>query len=107
MIGWAYLATLLVSIGSMALIDRRWRVFLWADPRRGAVLLVVGLVFFLAWDVVAISSQIYRRGASAAMTDIELLPELPLEELFFIVFLCYLTMVVHGLIGHVADRRGR
>jgi hypothetical protein len=40
------------------------------------------------------------------MTGIELAPELPLEELFFIVFLCYLTLVLHQLIDqHVlADR---
>ena len=38
------------------------------------------------------------------MTGIELLPELPVEEIFFIVFLSYLTCVLHGLFSSLIPR---
>lgn len=98
MISFAYLGALVVVIACMALLDARFRLALWYDPRRGAAVLGVGIVFFLVWDVIAIHHGFYVRGGSAGMTGIELAPELPLEEIFFITFLCYLTLVAHGLL---------
>ncbi|MGD6979349.1 MULTISPECIES: lycopene cyclase domain-containing protein [Citricoccus] len=108
-----YLASLLASLGCMVLLDRRFRLVLWRAPRAGAVVLAVGLVFFLAWDLAAIASQHYAAGTSEAMTGIMLAPELPLEEILFILFLSYLTLVLRGLLvlalgGRTrTDRTGR
>lgn len=107
MIAVAYLASLLAVIGCMALLDRRFALVFWADARRAAVVLGVGIVVFLLWDVAAIAAGFYHRGDSPAMTGILLAPELPLEELVFITFLCYLTLVLHGLVGRALDRRPR
>jgi lycopene cyclase domain-containing protein len=96
---WLYLLAIIGSTLCMGLVDHRWRLFLFARPGRAALVVAAGVVFFLAWDLVAIGLDIYRRGESPAMTGIELLPDLPLEEVFFVVFLCYLTMVLHGLLG--------
>lgn len=102
---WLYLSAILVSTGCMAVVDHRWRLFLFR--RRAGALLVVatGVLFFLTWDLVAIGLDIYRRGESPAMTGVELLPDLPLEELFFVVFLCYLTMVLHRLLAMMLQAR--
>jgi lycopene cyclase domain-containing protein len=97
-ISFAYLGALVLVIGCMALLDARFRLVLWRDPRRGAAVLAVGIVFFLVWDVIAIHHGFYVRGGSDGMTGVELAPELPLEEIFFITFLCYLTLVAHGLL---------
>ena len=107
MIALAYLAALLAVIGCMALLDHRFGLVLWADARRGALALVLGVVFFLLWDVAAIAAGFYHRGESEAMTGIMLAPELPLEELVFVTFLCYLTLVLHGLVlmGLASRRR--
>ena len=102
-----YLLSILGSGLCMGLVDRRWRLFLFDRPRRALLLLTVGLAYFLLWDVVAIGLGIYHRGESEAMTGIEVAPELPLEELFFIVFLCYITMVFHGLFRMLLRRSGR
>jgi lycopene cyclase domain-containing protein len=103
-----YLGALVVALGCMALLDHRFRLVLWADVRRAVTVLAVGVAFFLVWDVVAIGAGFYERGGSTAMTGIMLAPELPLEELFFITFLCYLTLVAHGLARRaLATRRGR
>jgi lycopene cyclase domain-containing protein len=97
-VSWLYLAALLVSLGCMVLLDRRFRLFLFADARRGALVLAVGVAFFLLWDLVAIGLGFYGRGQGESLSGIELLPHLPLEELVFITFLCYLTMVLYGLV---------
>lgn len=97
MTAWEYLLALAVSLASMVVMDRRWRLVLWHRRRRAAGVLLAGVAFFLLWDLTAIALGFFERGESAAMTGIELLPELPLEELFFITFLCYLTLVLHAL----------
>ncbi|MCK0118257.1 lycopene cyclase domain-containing protein [Isoptericola sp. S6320L] len=102
-----YLGLLLGALGCMALIDHRARLLLFsAHPVRGAAVLLTGTAVFLAWDVVAIGADYYERGGGA-MTGIELAPHLPLEELFFILFLCYVTLVLHGLTARWAAARAR
>jgi len=44
---------------------------------------------------VALDHGFYSRGGSVVMTGVDLAPGLPLEELFFVLFLCYLTLVLH------------
>lgn len=100
-----YLAALLGALACMVLLDRRLRLVLWADARRGAVVLAAGVAFFLLWDVAAIGAGFYERGGSSAMTGVMLAPDLPLEELFFILFLTYLTLVLHQLVGRSLLRR--
>ncbi|WP_127130279.1 lycopene cyclase domain-containing protein [Georgenia sp. SYP-B2076] len=104
MTGWEYLGVLLLALACLAAMDRRLRLFLWDRPRRAALVLAVGVVFFLVWDLSAIGLGIYGRGGSAAMTGIELAPHLPLEEVFFVTFLCYLTMVAHPLVRRFVVR---
>ena len=87
-----YLALLVFALGSMVVVDRRFRLFFWRDARRAAIVLVTGTVFFLLWDLAGIALHVFARGASPIATGIVLAPQLPLEELFFLVFLCYLTM---------------
>ncbi len=63
------------------------------------------VVFFLAWDFVDIALGVYSRGECPAMTGIEVAPELPIEELFFIVFRTYVTGVLHGLFSRLLQPR--
>lgn len=94
---WLYLACLLVSLSGMVLLDLRWRLLLFARPVRAVLTLTAGLVLFLLADLVAIAQGFYGRGQSPALSGIEIIPHLPVEEIVFIIFLCYLTMVLHGL----------
>ena len=91
-----YLAALLVALTGMVLLDRRFRLFFWAAPRRAAAVLVTGLVFFIAWDLAGVGLGIFFRGETQFMTGLQVAPEVPLEEVFFLTLLCYLTMNVHG-----------
>ena len=103
-----YLTTLLAMIGCMMLIDRRYRLFLWQDAHTATLVLALGLGFFLAWDVLGIRLGIFFRGESTIMTGVLLAPELPLEEPVFLLFLCYLTMVlVTGIQRLITRGKGR
>lgn len=102
-----YLVALAIALTGMIMLDRRFRLFFWRDARRAAIVLVVGVLFFLAWDIAGINLGIFFRGETAFMTGLQLAPELPLEELFFLVLLCYLTMNVYGAVSaRVGRQRG-
>ncbi len=87
-----YLVALLISITGMLVLDVRFKLFFAAAPLRAAIVLGVGVVFFLAWDVAGITLGIFFRGDPDVLTGVLLAPELPLEELFFLTLLCYTTM---------------
>jgi lycopene cyclase domain-containing protein len=92
LVGILYLVALLVSITGMVVLDLRFKLFFAAAPLRAAIVLIVGVAFFLVWDVAGIANDIFFRGNPDLLTGVLLAPELPLEELFFLTLLCYLTM---------------
>ncbi|KRC61708.1 C50 carotenoid epsilon cyclase [Agromyces sp. Root81] len=105
-----YLGILLAGIACMALLDARFRLVFGAPGRRvpAIVVLGAGLVFFLAWDLAGIALGIFHRAENAVSTDILLAPELPIEELVFLGFLCYLTLVLStGVLRLIASREVR
>lgn len=96
-----YLAALLVSLGGMLLVDWRYRLFVFHRPVRAVAVVAVGTVFFLLWDIAGIALGIFLHGPPGSaegwapyMTGIMLGPELPVEELVFLMFLCHITMVL-------------
>lgn len=105
--GFLYLSLLLASIGCMVLLDHRFKLFFFADARRAALVTAAGLAFFLLWDLGGIGLDIFHRGETPIMLGVVVAPHLPLEELFFLAFLCYLTMVLFGLVSLMLRRTGR
>jgi lycopene cyclase domain-containing protein len=91
-----YLIGLVVALVGMVVLDLRFRLFFGRAPLRAAVVLVLGLAFFLAWDVAGVGLHIFFRGGSRWLLGLQLAPEVPIEELFFLALLCYLTMNVYG-----------
>jgi lycopene cyclase domain-containing protein len=98
---WLYLAGLLFSL----MVDRRFRLFFWADARRAAIVLSVGVLFFLLWDFAGIGLGIFFRGPSELVTGLVVAPELPIEEIAFLTLLCYVTMNVFAGITKILMRR--
>jgi lycopene cyclase domain-containing protein len=93
-----YVAALIVALAGMVILDLRFRLFFRRGPLRAAVVLAIGLVFFLVWDLQGIRLGIFFRGETSFMTGWQWAPQLPLEEPFFLLLLCYLTMNVYGAI---------
>ncbi len=108
LIGFGYLATLAVSLGGLAVIDRRWRLAFWAHPRRAAACVGAGVLGFLLWDVAGLLLGIFARGGSPHMTGLLLAPELPVEEAVFLTLLSYNALLAwRGLDRWSAHRRSR
>jgi lycopene cyclase domain-containing protein len=104
--GLLYLAALLVALTGMAMLDRRFALFFWADARRAAIVLVSGIVFFVIWDLFGIGAGIFFRGETSFMTGLQVAHELPVEELFFLALLVYVTMDLYAFAGRVLQRVG-
>jgi lycopene cyclase domain-containing protein len=91
-----YLIGLLIALTGMVVLDVRFRLFFAVAPLRAAIVLVAGVAFFLVWDVAGIDAGVFFRGNTDLLTGVQFAPELPLEELFFLALLCYVTMNVYG-----------
>jgi len=91
-----YLVALLISLIGMVVLDRRFTLFFWRDARRATIVLIAGVLFFLVWDFFGVGLGIFFRGETDFMTGLLIAPEVPLEEVFFLALLCYLTMNIYG-----------
>lgn len=91
-----YLGALLVALAGMVVLDLRFRLFFAVASARAAIVLVLGIAFFLVWDLTGIGAGVFFRGNPGLLTGVLIAPELPLEEVFFLALLCYLTMNVYG-----------
>lgn len=110
----AYLLVLLVSLCGIVLLDARFRLVLWpstspAGHTRGRAIatVLIGTVFFLAWDAVGIATGVFVKGDSPYLLGIDLAPHLPIEEPVFLAFLCYLALVVHAAALRTLTTRAR
>lgn len=91
---WVYLTSLLVSSACLVLLDVRFSLVFRRRPVAAAVALVIGILFFIAWDAVGISLGVFRHVDSHWATGVLLAPEFPIEELLFLIFLTYLTLIL-------------
>ena len=104
-LSYAYLAVLLFSLTGLALIDYRYKLAFFENWMRATAAVFLPVVFFLLWDVAGIVLGIFFRGQSSHLTGILLAPELPIEEPFFLVLLCYTTLILFLSIRRGLDKR--
>ena len=102
----AYLGALVVAIAGLGVLDRRYRVAVFSDARRSLLTIGAGVAVFLAWDLAGVGLGIFFRGDSRYMTGVLLAPEVPLEELFFLILLTYQTLLLWLAFGRLRVRRG-
>lgn len=89
----AYLGALLLAALGTGAIDARWRLALFRDTGRALAAVGATALLLLLIDLAGIATGNFRLGASPWMTGIEVMPHLPIEELVFIVFLAYVSLV--------------
>ena len=106
MSGFLYLGALLVALAGMVILDRRFSLFFWRSASRAAIVLAAGLGFFLVWGLQGIRLGIFFRGETSFMTGWQWAPQLPLEEPFFLLLLCYLAMNMYGYVVGRLERAG-
>jgi lycopene cyclase domain-containing protein len=100
-----YLAAILTSTAGVLVCDARWKLALWDRPARTGILLAVGWVFLLAWDIAGITAGVFVRGTGPWFLGIDIAPHLPVEELVFLAFLTYLALVLFAVFARVLPHR--
>lgn len=100
-----YLLGLLVSIAGLVGLDARFRLFLFAAPVRALAVLAVGVAGFLLWDIIGISAGIFFEGNRSLLVGLDLAPQLPVEEVAFLVLLCETAMVAAAGAARVLAKR--
>lgn len=98
MIGFAYLSAILFSMFGMVMLDRKFKLALFHDPLRTVLTIATGVLIFIIWDIFGIALGIFFTGSSPFVTGLLLAPEFPVEELFFLTFLCYFTLVLYRIL---------
>lgn len=97
MIQFAYMAAILFSSFGMAVLDRKYRLAFFYDWKRTAIVLAIGLITFSLWDMIGIKLGIFFSGNSPYMSGWYVLPDFPVEEVLFLLFLCYFTLVIYRM----------
>ena len=101
----SYLVILILSLVGLYLLDRTHKLAFTADPKRALLSMVPAFVVFLIWDIAGIALGIFFRGNNTLLTDIQIFPEFPLEEIFFLMLLCYSTLIALTWISKVLNKR--
>lgn len=92
MIPW-YLLGLCIAISGLVVIDYRFKLAFFYNWRQTALTLAIAIGLFVVWDIAGIALGIFFHGGSTWTLPIRLLPEFPIEEVFFLFLLTYVTLV--------------
>lgn len=92
---WLYLCSLLVSIGCLALLDHRYTLAFFHDPKRTVRTLLPAIGLFVIWDMLGIYLGIFYHGGSMFALPFRIAPEFPIEEIVFLFLLCYVTLLLY------------
>ncbi len=90
-----YIAFLSISIVCLMLTDYRYRLAFWFDTRRTAMTLSISMLVFIVWDLIGIAFGVFSKGSSTYMLSWSIVPDFPLEELFFLFLLTYVTLLIY------------
>jgi lycopene cyclase domain-containing protein len=94
---WTYLAALIVVIGCLLLLDRRCKLAFFFETKRTALTLAIVVWLFIVWDIFGIRLGIFTHGDSRYTRPFTIVPEFPIEELFFLFVLSYSALLIYRL----------
>ncbi len=95
-----YLATLLISLAGLAMLDAKFKLAFAKNPKAAAVAIAIPYLIFIIWDAAGIAHGIFFKGQSSLLSGIMIAKDFPLEELFFLALLCYTTLIVSNWLGN-------
>ena len=101
----SYLLILILSLVGLYLLDRTHKLAFTVDHKRAFWSMVPAFVVFVIWDIAGIALGIFFRGNNTLLTGIQILPEFPLEEIFFLALLCYSTLIALTWISKVLNKK--
>jgi lycopene cyclase domain-containing protein len=89
-----YVLSILFSFGGLLLLDWRYRVALFWRWRTALKLVLASFAFLLVWDLALVGSGLYWTKPQYVSGWYVGTPNLPVEELGFLLFLSYLTLLL-------------
>jgi len=95
---WFYLGALIIAIACLVLVDLKYQLAFFYAARRTALTLAVSLWLFIVWDIFGIALGIFFHGGSDYTLPIRLIPEFPVEELFFLFLLAYVALLLYRFV---------
>jgi lycopene cyclase domain-containing protein len=95
----AYLSSLVIVLACLGLIDRRWQLVFYTNLAAAWRTLLLGMVFFSAWDLIGIWQHIFFSGHSRFMSGIYIIKNFPIEEILFLAILNYAPLIVWEVLG--------
>ncbi len=92
---YSYLLALIVAISGMTAIDRAYKLAFWYRAKRTVFTIATSMISFVVLDLILIHQGVFMAGDSQYFMSFRLLPEFPVEELFFLFLLSYTTLVIY------------
>jgi lycopene cyclase domain-containing protein len=93
-----YLAALLFSLCGMIILDKKYSLAFFHDKKRTLITIGIAVAVFIAWDIAGIMLGIFFAGDSPYMSGLFIAPDFPVEELVFLTFLSYFTLIVYRIL---------
>jgi lycopene cyclase domain-containing protein len=93
-----YLAALVASIICLGLADYRYKLLLPREPRMLVQYLLIGVCFFLCWDIAGIVLGVFSTNQDWVSGLHIIGPDLPIEEIFFLILFCYSALLSWRLV---------
>lgn len=101
----SYLAILLFSISCLMAADYRYKLALFYQRKRTIKTLATTWAAFLVWDLAGVALGIFFPGKSRFSPNVQFLPNVAFEELFFLALFVYLTLLLWRGMERYADLR--
>lgn len=97
MISFSYLFFILFSIFGICILDYKYKLAFFYNAKRSVITLLTSILMFVVWDIFGISLGIFFKGDSIYLSNIMLAKDFPIEEIFFLFFLSYFTLILYRL----------
>jgi len=95
---WFYLVGLVIAISCLVLIDRKFKLAFFHNFKRTALTLAISIWLFIVWDIFGIKLGIFFHGGSAYTLPYRIIPEFPIEEVFFLFLLTYVALLIYRFV---------
>ena len=102
-----YLSMLLVSLLCLLLVDYRFKLAFFVNKKATIITLFFSVIVFVVWDLIGIKLGIFFEGNTSFLSDINIVKNLPIEEIFFLTLLCYTTLILMNWMKkyvHISNR---
>jgi len=89
-----YISVLVLSIVGMLLADWKYQLAFWFDWKSSIKSIGAVMALLLIFDIIGVFQNIFTTNQKYVIGIYFGTPNLPIEELFFLFMLCYVTLLV-------------